>query len=226
MNGLRAISISYDKYHEPRVSADQLIRIVQLSADLGIAVKIKGVGSGALRNQVELVESGVIAGGSTSVETFALQRILGSAEMPSDIVSEIPVDHCLGPREPWVTPDGELFLCCSPVVLAGEHSPLHLGSIRRQPLRQLLWQSSTDLLTRAIIALGVAGISKLLNYSLPKDSTRCEVCLSLMSDREVVNSLRAMISSDRGLRKTIVGRILVLEAGGCLELHQAFGRAT
>ena len=222
--GLRGLAISYDDYHHVSIPERCLIDLVENAAALGISVRIKGVGKSFSRRMQILAGKCDILKNAKGMENYNLQRVGNARRRKADIVFSGAVDHCLGLREPWLTPGGDVFACCSPAALSEKNSPLYLGNVLKAPLSGLMENASRDLFRAALVAFGAIELCQVLGVAThgATGDTQCERCLSILSNDRIVREIRAELDRSPSVKKEVVARVILLESLGHLDLGPEF----
>jgi hypothetical protein len=121
------------------------------------------------------------------------------------------LSNCMNAMDPLVAPDGAYYSCCSARLFQIKNPILLRGSVKQKSVGEVVDLASRDYLLAAIVVWGPAGLMRLLGNRPVSGSTRCEECLRILENRDMLRELVRCIEGDRELRKDIVGRHMVLE---------------
>src|SRR5579884_3066652 len=128
--GLRTVSISYDSFHEPWVTPEQIKNCVEAGADLGLTVLVAGSVTRDSKGARELL--------GDWPDQFPTVKVADGAVQPTGRGALIPLESLL--VEDWgdtnfgcpvttdllIRPDGLTYPCCS---TGGDYDYLILGQI-------------------------------------------------------------------------------------------------
>jgi hypothetical protein len=209
--GLRGLAISVDAYHRPVLPVSAVVRLLRYARELGMAVNVRGVGSAAKTKISKVQKSGVLSNQERTKSFYNLERTGLASGLPRDDLKVWSKTSCLSLMSPLITPNGNVYACCSMKHFEIKNPVLCFGNIKKRPLRQMLRQASHDYLLGALMTMGPAGLCRMLSRPVPRKVSRCDLCLSILNDPASVLSLRKRIASDKELRKEIVARALMFD---------------
>lgn len=210
-SGLRGIAVSIDDYHRPELPIQSLKYIIQSVVELGMAVRLKGVGRGAARKIRYYSKALGIPLGRADRILHDLDRVGHGEKIDNDIPSQ-PRTSCLALLDPFVMPDGKMVACCTTQSMEFQNRLLQRGSLLERPIDKILQETSSDYRIAAIIVLGPLGIARRMGWSVDRRLSRCDLCASLFRTPDSVRQFTKRISDDREFRKEIVGRIMMVES--------------
>ena len=202
--GLGALTVSVDRYHDEFQGPTPALLIARAAEDVGLAVRVSLVvpagedGLGPLVAPFEGLRS-------TSLRFYGLQAVGRAQDLPPETLGG-PVDgFCAACAVPAVTDDGRLTACNGPAYFAPASSPLVVGSLREEPLGELLKRHRRDPILDTIRTFGpsrlreeLQALPELAGFRFrPRYRGICDLCLHVTSDAGAVAALRARLEDSR-----------------------------
>jgi hypothetical protein len=203
--GLRAFGISYDEYHDPFWPKERSLECVTRAADFGFDITVKLVRT---PNYAASLHDEFLEAGARAVTVQALDPVGRGKHLPVFPSRPTNLGSCLELLSPMLTPNGDVYACCSSRSL-GKNSSHYLGNARQKPLREILAERQENALLLAETVLGPGGLAELLGEE--PFGQLCGLCHELMGDRAKVTALRAKIR-DPETHRRILGRHLLFQA--------------
>ncbi|MGD9891284.1 MAG: hypothetical protein AB7U18_08325, partial [Dehalococcoidia bacterium] len=166
--GLRTVSISYDSFHEPWVTPDQIKHCIAAGADLGLTVLVAGSVTRDSQGARALLgdwpdQFPTVTVGDGPVQptgrgaTIPLARLLvedfGAANLVCPVTSDLLIQT-----------DGATYPCCS---TGGDYDYLVLGNARETPLVELRARAEHALWYQIITRHGFAKLEALVRRYHP-----------------------------------------------------------
>jgi Radical SAM superfamily/Iron-sulfur cluster-binding domain len=203
--GLRAFGISYDEYHDPFWPKERAKESVSKAAAFGFDITVKLVRT---PNYAESLRGEFLGAGAHAVTAQALDPVGRGKLLPVLPSSQKSLGSCLELLSPMLTPNGDVYACCSSRSL-GPDSSHYLGNARQTPLREILDRRQENGLLLAEMVLGPGGLAELLGEE--PFGQLCGLCHELMSSPAKVTELRARIQ-EPDTRRRVLGRHLLFQS--------------
>jgi len=220
--GLDSLVVSWDSYHEEFSPPENALLLLELAAEVGLSVQVRGVMSSSgpsPRIEQTLVNINV------NYQKVKLLRLGSAARLPEDhfIFGDIPrTGGCANIMQPVIEPNGQVYACCGPSRNSkNASSPLILGNTNNESLESIFHRAVRDPLLEAIATVGPHSLFNLvkndpsLSDILPVRSRYtgiCELCLDMNDLPAVVERLRERLS-ETGVSKVLTATRLYHQAG-------------
>lgn len=166
--GLTGVSVSYDSFHQPWVTPEQVRHCITAAMDLGLTVAITGSVARGTCGARDLL-------GDLATEFPDLPMIDGPVQ-PTGRGQMIPLESllvedwgatsftCPVPGELFIRTDGTTYPCCS---TGGDYQYLILGNARQTPLAELRARAERSLWFRFITTGGFAALEQVVRRYYP-----------------------------------------------------------
>ncbi|NMB76856.1 MAG: radical SAM protein [Myxococcales bacterium] len=208
--GLRGLAVSFDAYHHPAITVEEVSTLARACNRANILVKVRGVGARSqsmLRAVLKKKKAGI------QIErdgAYDLDNVGEALVLPPDRLKKPRGAPCETVLSPLLTPEGRLMACCSSRIFHMARWPLVLGDVRREAIGDILERSSRDLLLAGILVLGPDRLARMAGKD--KDwgagMFQCERCVSLMNDEATTTVLLEKLEARK---KEIVARVMLYE---------------
>jgi hypothetical protein len=213
-SGLRGITVSVDEYHRPAVPLDAIARLLKEALEVGLSVNVAGVGKKGREKIARLEANGLVPASPQERNLFDLENVGNASSLRIDRVRKLELGGCRAAMEPLIGPDGSVYACCSYRLFNVKTPVLLRGNVVSRPVGEIVEEVSRDYLLAAVAAMGPGGLLELLGRPVPRRVVSpCNLCMSLLNDAVIVAELRDRFRSDKQLRKELVGRHMIYQAG-------------
>ena len=219
---LSLLGVSFDKFHQEFIPIDNLRNAILAANHIGIKTTIRFTylwDENLERKEVERIFSDI-----TNITTIESQPMLnaGRASHFSDengfenAFDKMVNKPCAASNVHMLAPDGTVYLCCGPAAVLKKNNPLKLGNLYEKSFKSILEDEENNLIIQAI---RVFGPSYLLNfieekgcfqdYESKKD--HCDLCLSLMENTDLIDTINMKLHEQSIERKIAVMRFLLYQ---------------
>lgn len=202
-SGLRALTLSFDEFHQDNLKVQRIKNILDADTNVGIPISINVAVSKTHNSDRLLSQLGDSLMG-VKVTKFPIQRVGAALQFSEqDIIRRHSIDdglRCPG-FEPTYHFDGKVYPCCSPVVF---RSTLVLGGVDDTSVQKALTLIQRNLLFSVMRRKGFKWLfelcvkNNLLDESFlhRKYVDACEMCGIIFSNPEIVNGLVPLIEQE------------------------------
>jgi hypothetical protein len=210
--GLRALSLSIDRYHFPVPDVASVVRSLAYARSLGIALNVRSAGKPRSDIYRAILASRVLKDQGNPRNIFDLENVGLASRLPVDRIGRPVFTECLSALQPIITPDGRFVACCQAHAFEISNSLLDRGNVLRESVSSIVARAERDYLLAAIVVRGPAGLLRFLQGIARKTGdSRCDLCLRITNDKNALARLRRILSNNREWKKEIVGRYMVYE---------------
>jgi hypothetical protein len=221
--GLTQISLSTDIYHEPEIPISRIINAAIAGLDFGLKVQLGVCVPGGQRNDyVVSLEQRIGEDLLSKLELVIspLEADGRAAKLPEanwrQMDAERPRGYCQQINRPVVLEDGRFVACCNTPITSNQpdHSPLILGSLKRQSISTLNKKAEKDPIVQAIRVLGPdylagviddLGLTSELTGPYRRDNI-CDLCTEIVTNKILVRALYQSLLSDTAIRDLAVAK--------------------
>ncbi len=221
---LRVMSISTDEHHLSQIPFERVKYAVQAASELGVNCRVtvctEDEGDRQHHDLLEQIGRVIDRDRIDTVITFPAGRALVKLDPEKwSMSNEVPHGACAAAHTPVVFPDGRVLACVGPVIDLRNHHPMLLGSLREEPLAQILDRAEVNLVLHLLRVWGPERILELLKERgygslVPRRFVRnsiCNLCFTLMSDTELLDALSGLSADEELIQKTAYGRQYYLQ---------------
>ncbi len=195
LQGLRAISISFDQFHSKFINIDNIRNAVEAALSQNIAYRI------------------IITTNSFDSRDYqSIFKKLNNFAQPKSIISSIiynsgrahsndfsfrkNANPCLGicrmAASPMIFPNGKVFGCVGPIVNSNINHPMFLGNLKNTSLKEILDKTEKNYVLHALRVFGPAYLineaqKNKKNTWISSDyieNNLCETCQSIISNKK------------------------------------------
>lgn len=211
--GLRGLSLSIDRYHNPSLSTEEIANLLSIAKDVGLAINIRGAGKSARDRAIAFEKKHILDRQEGTKHFFSLENVGLAKKLPRDLITrQNRFSSCHAATQPFVMPDGKVMACCSAHVFQVKNDILAIGNLKEASLTEILDNSSRSYVLAALVVGGPIWLAKMIKKKVStRQKTRCEVCLEILNNPHDVSELRRRIAESKELRKEIAGRMMVWE---------------
>jgi hypothetical protein len=208
--GATGITLSFDEYHQPRLSEKEINEFIMSVAKCGIRVGIKSCGNKMKkfieRTRLRFKKERI----PVEIEFFSLERVGTASNCNEDRLNRKINNSCKLVGTPLIFSDGTVFACCSLLIMSMENEWLIRGNAKSNSIDNILSLAEKDFRLLALAAMGPAGLAKVVGVKPKKDETSCELCVRILNNADYRKELEERLQKDKRLRQEVVGRFLVL----------------
>lgn len=214
--GIKALVVSWDKYHEEFGHVDQPVLLARAAAEAGIHVSVRIVSKpGECFEKYRKAFENI----PVVLQPVPIIRMGRAKTLPKSHFywhTQPPKGACFVVLSPAIDEKGKVYACCGPTLDSPDNSPLILGDAEKEPLENILERGVKDTLLEMIHLLGPYGMTLLLKehpegnkYFKPGKSYSgvCELCRDLTDSPELVRILREQIQSLKSQRRISAARV-------------------
>jgi hypothetical protein len=203
--GLCRLTVSHDRYHAEHQGPTPAVNIVRAAERLYFPVNIN-VTRLAGEEGLEQVVEPFVGLPAAQLRFYDVQPVGAAVRtVADDDWRGETAGFCNACDSPAISDDGRLMACNGPSYFAPPGHPLHLGSLRKKPLAELLAAHRDDPVLDTIRTFGPERLREELRRvpgfeDFPfRERYRgmCELCLHVTSRPEAVAALRARLSDSR-----------------------------
>lgn len=215
--GLALITLSTDVYHIEHVDLTRVLNGLAAARELDIPCRVTVCAAAGDARVLELISA--LYRNTPKIAIQPLASFGRAAAMDRRLMNQCGLEMaglpCDAIDAPLVTPEGRVTLCCAPPAQFPEQvaafSPLVLGDLRAEPLRDILRRAQADPFLSLLAAEGLYGILQRLEAvesgghpRLPADGYcgTCDLCCRVLGSeswvRRLRDSLPAMLSHASG----------------------------
>lgn len=214
--GIGRLTVSYDRYHADFQGPDAAVNIVRAAEAWHYPVNINvtrvaGDDLASITAPFEGLRNAQLRFYDVQ-PVGAAARSVGEGEWRTEVEG-----FCNACDSAAITDDGRLMACNGPSYFVGERHPLHVGSVRREPLADLLRRHHQDPI---LDTLRTGGPSRLRQELLQvpgferfpfRERYRglCDLCHHITGDPSAVAALRERLSDPRlAAEREAIGRLI------------------
>jgi MoaA/NifB/PqqE/SkfB family radical SAM enzyme len=231
LDALQMLAISADVHHQKQIPFERVRNAIAAARACGVPYAVvvctESKDDAGYRRIVGELEAITPADTIATVITFPVGRALRGVDASAyERVEEAPGAPCPAASAPVLLPDGRVSACIGPLVTLSSPHPLALGSLREQPLAEILDAAETNPILHAIRIWGPSRLVDLaqeagLGHRLPgayvKNSI-CHACYHLMTEPGMVEFL-SHLADDGAFREEVAyARVYYLHETRMVEL--------
>lgn len=214
--GLRALTVSYDRYHAEFQGPQAALNIACAAEEQAFSININVV-----RELDESSLSALVAPfqgvSSVRLRFYDMQTVGRAREFSADTLRSEVGGFCSAASFPAITDDARVTACNGPSYFSGADSPLIVGSLRDASLPELFARHQQDPILDTIRTFGPTRLREELlkipsfeQFPFRNDYRGlCDLCLHITSNKEAVQALYSRLVEPRLVAERFAARQII-----------------